>query len=217
MIGDKINIKEDYFSLAENIYEEGLKDIISNHKKICLSIAGESGCGKSVTAEVFKLFLLQKGIETVCLQQDDYFLLPPKSNHEARLKNINNVGFKEINASILQQNINDFKNAKNFLIKPLVNYEENSIGVEEINFSDCQVLIIEGTYVNFLENIDYKIFLEMTYKDSLQQRKDRNREEMTDFIEEVLSVEHEIIKKQRTASNMIITKEYQIKHIRYED
>ena len=212
MIGDKINIKEDYFSLAENIYEVGLKDIISNREKICLSIAGESGCGKSVTAEVLKLFLVQKGIKTICLQQDDYFLLPPKSNHEARLKNINKVGFKEINASLLQQNINDFKTGKSDLIKPLVHYEENFIDEEELNVSECQVLIVEGTYVNFLENIDYKIFLEMTYKDSLQQRKDRDREEMTDFIEEVLSIEHEIIKKQAIASNMIITKEYQIKH-----
>ena len=210
MIGDKINIKADYFSLAEKIYLEILSKKLLDKDKICISIAGESGCGKSVTAEVLKIFLKEKGIETINLQQDDYFFLPPKTNHFYRLKNINNVGLDEVNLELLQKNINDFKTKKTSLEKPLVNYTEDTIVEEEIDLENIKVLIIEGTYVNTLNNIDLKIFIARTYIQTLKQRKERNREEMTDFIENVLSIEHDIIKTQQKSANLIIDKNYQL-------
>ena len=210
MIGDKINIKADYFSLAEKIYLEILNSNLLDKNKLCISIAGESGCGKSVTAEVLKLFLLEKGIESINLQQDDYFFLPPKTNHAARVKDIKNIGVIEVNLEHLQDNINDFKNEKIQIEKPLVNYTEDTIVEEKIDLENTKVLIVEGTYVNILENIDLKIFISRTYLDTLEQRKGRNREEMTDFIENVLSIEHDIIKTQQKSANLIIDKNYQL-------
>jgi uridine kinase len=209
MIGDKINIKQDYFCLAEKIYLEILKKKLLDKDKICISVAGESGSGKSVTGKVLKLFLLEKGIETINLQQDDYFFLPPKTNHSYRTKNIKNVGLDEVNLELLQENINDFKSGKTEIEKPLVHYAKDIIVEEEINLEKTKVLIVEGTYVNVLKNIDFKIFIERNFKDTLKQRIERNREEMTDFIENVLAIEHGIIKNQQSNVNLIINKEYQ--------
>ncbi|SFI29691.1 zeta toxin family protein [Halpernia frigidisoli] len=211
MIGDKINIKAEYFSLAEEIYLEILNKNILVQNKVCISVAGESGCGKSVTAEVLKSVLNEKGIKTVNLQQDDYFFLPPKTNHASREKDIRNVGLVEVNLEHLQENIDDFKKAKNQIEKPLVNYEADIIIEEEIDLEKIKVLIVEGTYVNMLENIDLKIFIARTYLDTLEQRKSRNREEMTAFIENVLSIEHNIIKKQEMTADLVINKDYKIK------
>lgn len=211
MIGDKINIKPEYFSLAEEIYLEILGKNLLEKNRICISVAGESGCGKSVTAEVLKSVLNEKGIKTVNLQQDDYFFLPPKTNHAAREKDIKNVGLAEVNLEHLQKNIDEFKNANTHIQKPLVNYEADIIIEEEIDLEKIKVLIVEGTYVNTLENIDLKIFIARTYLDTLEQRKSRNREEMTDFIETVLSIEHDIIKKQKLTADLVIDKDYKIK------
>ena len=210
MIGDKITIKEEYFSLAEKIYIEIVDKKLLDKNKICISVAGESGSGKSVTSEILKLVLKEKGFNTIKLQQDDYFFLPPKTNHASRVKNINNVGLNEVNLERLQQNIDDFKSTKTKIEKPLVNYGADSIAEEEIDLEKVKILVVEGTYVNYLENIDLKIFIERTYKDTLEQRKERNREEITDFIENILSIEQNIIIKQANNANIIINKDYQL-------
>ncbi len=43
---------------------------------------------------------------------DDYFKLPPRSNHENRLKSLDNVGLQEVNLNLIQENIKDFKKGK---------------------------------------------------------------------------------------------------------
>lgn len=211
MIGDKIKIEEEYFSLAKKIYAEIFKDESVNKDHFCISVAGESGSGKSVTAEVLRQFLGEKGIPTLTFHQDDYFKLPPRSNHTARLKDIQSVGLDEVNLKVLQENIDDFHHSKKMISKPVINYDENTITEELIDIQNIQILIVEGTYVNFLKNIDCKIFINRTYKETRQQRTERNREEMTDFIEEVLSLEHGIIQTQQSSADLIITNDYQIK------
>ena len=53
-------------------------------KKIAIGIGGESGSGKSVTAYALQRILADHNIQSVVIQMDDYFILPPKLNHENR-------------------------------------------------------------------------------------------------------------------------------------
>ena len=60
--------------------------------RVVIAIAGESGSGKSVTATTLAGELDATGIVTIVLHQDDYFLLPPRTNHEHRVHDLRNVG-----------------------------------------------------------------------------------------------------------------------------
>ncbi len=207
MIGDIIDIREEYLLLAKKIIRA-----ISNEfgkSKIVIAVGGESGSGKSVTAIALSRILAQKNISSIILHQDDYFFFPPKTNDLRRRENIANVGVQEVNLEKLSQNIFQFKNNQKKITKPLVNYNENNITEEIVMIDEAQVLLVEGTYVLSIPNLDYKIFIERTYKDTFEQRKNRNRDVIDEFSERVLEIEHKIIKKYHTLAHGIIDKQYQ--------
>jgi uridine kinase len=211
MIGDKIIIRPAYFSIAEKIAEQIKKqNLVSTTKKLVVGIAGESGSGKSVTAICLQQVLELQNKKVVVIHQDDYFLLPPKTNHEAREKNINHVGAQEVKLDVLQTNIDDFIKNKKSITKPLV---ESKIDEEQIDIEPADVLIIEGTYVLQLQQLAHKIFMTRTYVDTLPQRIERGREQHSAFIEQVLQIEHNIISKQKQQADMIVLKDYSLQTI----
>ena len=75
---------------AEEIAPAMLKAIASSDDKYTITVAGIHS-GKSETATATEV-LEAAGISSVILQQDDYFVYPPKSNDMARRKNISWVG-----------------------------------------------------------------------------------------------------------------------------
>jgi len=209
MIGDVINLEQKHLDTAENIY----KIINGNYNypdKWALGICGESGSGKSVTAFALKKVLEEKGVKSLVIQMDDYFKLPPRSNHENRLKSLDNVGLQEVNLNLIQENIKDFKKGKTTIEKPLVDYHANSVSQEIVQIEDVQVLIIEGTYILDINEFDFTIFINRNYKDTYENRMIRNRDEQTDFVEKVLEIEHNIIRKFKEKADVILEKNYQI-------
>ena len=211
MIGDIIQIDEKHLSTAEQIFTILNTKIPSgNHDKYAVGIAGESGSGKSVTAYAVSKILEKNNIKSVVIQMDNYFKLPPKSNHENRLISIDNVGTHEVNLDLLSQNIQDFKTGKDSFEKPLVNYPENSISTEIIDTKDVQVIIVEGTYILELDDFDFKIFIDRNYKSTYKNRMERNRDEKSDFVEQVLQIEHHIIKEYKSKANLILDNDYKV-------
>lgn len=211
MIGDKIHLTEKYIKTAEEIVNLlSAKSGFGSGNKSVIGIGGESGCGKSVTAFALQKVLTEKGLKSIVLQMDDYFKLPPRSNHENREKDLKNVGQHEVDLSLLAENINDFKNGKSFTQKPLVDYKDNSISKENLEFENIEFLVVEGTYILKLDNFDHKIFIDRNYKDTFENRMNRNRDEKSDFVEKVLEIEHNIIKTFKDKADYILDKNYQI-------
>lgn len=211
MIGDIIEIKPRHLVTAREILEafknSGLFD--KNHK-IAIGIAGESGSGKSVTAYALQNVLNEVNIKSLVLQMDDYFKLPPRTNHENRLKSIENVGTQEVDLAKLSQNISDFKAGEKLIKKPLVHYNENRIAAEDINAEDYTVIIAEGTYILEIDDFDFKIFIDRNYKDTYENRMDRNRDDKSEFVEKVLEIEHQIIKQFKAKADLVLGKNYEI-------
>ncbi len=210
MIGDIIELKEKHLAIAKEIITI-LKQRLSlqTPPKIAIGVAGESGSGKSVTAFSLQKVLEQEQVKSIVLQMDDYFKLPPKTNHENRLKSLDNVGIHEVDLEKLAQNITSFKNGDSEIEKPLVDYNENSIGTEKIYASGYDVVIVEGTYVFEAEGFDYKIFIDRNYRDTYENRMERNRDEKSDFVEEVLEIEHQIIRNFKNNADLILGKNYE--------
>lgn len=210
MIGDIIELKEKHLAIAKEIIAI-LKQRLSlqTPSKIAIGVAGESGSGKSVTAFSLQKVLEQEQVKSIVLQMDDYFKLPPRTNHENRLKSLDNVGIHEVDLEKLAQNITAFKNGVSEIEKPLVNYNENSIGTEKIDASEYDVVIVEGTYIFEAEGFDYKIFIDRNYRDTYENRMERNRDEKSDFVEEVLEIEHQIIRNFKNNADLILGKNYE--------
>ncbi|NQT60581.1 MAG: hypothetical protein HQ557_16530 [Bacteroidetes bacterium] len=190
MIGDKLVIKKKHTERAMDICDVVVSKYTSPY---VITVAGESGTGKSETAFEICRILLGKGIKAAVIQQDDYFVFPPKTNHLMRMNNREQVGPFEVKLDFLDSNLRSFKKGENPIYKPLVDYDKDLLLSEELDVSGVRILIVEGTYTSLLRYADFRIFLDGNFRETLGSRNERNREKYDPFLEEILEKEHEII------------------------
>ena len=205
MIGDKLVITDYHRENGRKVAEAVLKRIESVDRVFTVSVSGESGSGKSETAQTTAEELEKHGLRVVILGQDDYFKLPPKSNAKKRHEGIEWVGIGEVRLDLLDEHLGKAKSGTKEIIKPLVYFEEDRIGEETLSLEGIQVVIAEGTYTALLDEIDLHAFIDATYHHTLEHRKKRARDQAEgDFIERVLEIEHQIIAKNKTRAHVVL-------------
>lgn len=214
MIGDKLTYHSTYKQTTSLVLDT-LKDQLNKEHRICIAVGGESGCGKtSLTYALLKDIEEATNLRGFIFHADDYFILPPKDNHNQRLEDISNVGTQEVQLELLDTHINEFKKGKSNLKKPLVIYDENVILEEHVNCLEYDFCLVEGTYVMLLEEPNYKLFMEINYHDTHDLRIKRARDIIDDFTEQVLEIEHQIVKKHRQMAALSIDKKYNITNLK---
>ena len=212
MRGDIIIVEEHHRSAAEAIAPTLLKAIAAAGGKYTITVAGESGSGKSETATAIAEVLEEAGISSVILQQDDYFVYPPKSNDAARREDISWVGTQEVKIDLLSAHMKAFLDGADVIKKPLVHYATDSIGEEVFAFGDAKVAIAEGTYTSLIENVNMRVFIARDFNQTREHRRKRNRDasELDEFTEEVLKIEHVIISAHRAYANIVVNPDYSV-------
>jgi uridine kinase len=213
MKGDVIVLEEHHRRAAGMIVPQIVEKIKNKTTRYTITIAGESGSGKSETGQAIVDELEKYGLKSVLLGQDDYFVLPPKSNDAKRRADPEWLGpHVEVKLDVLDQNLKDAINGQTAITKPLVDYHHNSVEEETISLEGVQVVIAEGTYTSLLKHVDTKIFIARNRLDTLAHRQKRNRgNEVGDpFIEQVLITEHKIIAGHKQLADFVITKDYDV-------
>ena len=210
MIGDRLIIKEKHRRAGEQIVERIAPELRSSARIYTITIAGESGSGKSETGQAVADALIRRGFKTLVLQQDDYFVHPPKTNDRTRRRDIGWVGMQEVRLDLLDQHLSQARSGAETIVKPLVVYEEDRITEETVSLRGIAAVVAEGTYTTALENVDTRVFIDLTYLDTLQSRLERAREAQDDFLERVLEIEHRIISAHKSRADYIIDKQYRV-------
>ena len=211
MKGDKLILMDYHRRAASEIVSHIIKNVRRKSTRYIIIVAGESGSGKSETGKAIADELDKFTIKSVLLGQDDYFVLPPKTNDLKRREDPEWLGpHVEVKLDVLEQNLVDAIQGKREIIKPLVDYDSNSIEDEIINLDGIKVLIAEGTYTSLLKHVDTRIFICRNWLDTFEHRQKRKRgNEVGDpFIEQVLSIEHKIIAGHKQLADILITKDY---------
>lgn len=217
MKGDIIVLEEHHKRAASEIVPVIVDRIREKEGRYTITVAGESGSGKSETGKAIADELGTHGISAVLLGQDDYFVLPPKSNDAKRREDDRWLGpHVEVRLGVLEQNLVDAIGGADQIVKPLVDYDANSIEEEVVDLSGIGVVIAEGTYTSLLKNVDTKVFIARNRVDTLEHRQKRNRgNEVGDpFIEKVLELEHKIIAGHRQLADFVITRDYDVVAVR---
>lgn len=217
MKGDKLVINEGHIRAANQTLELLLPGITSSQGRFVITIAGESGSGKSEIAAALSEALSRKDIKSVILQQDDYFVYPPKTNENMRRKDMRHVGLSEVRLDLLDRNIKDAVTGQSAIIKPLVIFDEDRIAEEMVNLEGIEAVIVEGTYTTTLKSAHQHIFIDRNYIDTLEARRKRAREAQDEFLENVLKIEHDIIQPQKTQASIIISRDYEARWNESED
>ena len=207
MIGDKLIIEKHHTDRAAELCDL-LSDLVEPERRLALSVAGESGTGKSELAYEIYRQLNERGIPAEVLQQDDYFVFPPRTNHEMRRRNLEQVGPYEVKLDFLDSNLRSFKRGESPIYKPLVVYDEDRITRQELDVAELAVLIAEGTYTSLLEFVDLRVFIDRDYRQTLEARKRRARDRWEPFIQDVLEREHEIITQHKALVDLVIPPDF---------
>ncbi len=207
MIGDKLVIEKHHTERAAEIIGL-LAEHLEASRRLTLSVAGESGAGKSELAYEIYRQLNEQGVPSGVLQQDDYFVFPPKTNHEMRRRNLEQVGPYEVKLDFLDSNLRSFKRGESPIYKPLVIYDEDRVTREEMEVDGLVVLIAEGTYTTLLELADVRVFIDRDYHQTLEARKRRARDKWEPFIQDVLEREHEIIFRHLALADLVVAEDF---------
>jgi uridine kinase len=213
MEGDVILVEEHHRKAAAAITAAVMESLMRKSSRYAISVAGESGSGKSETAKAIANELSKVGVRSVIIGQDDYFVLPPRSNDARRRADPEWLGpHVEVNLELMESNLRAAVDGATELIKPLVDYDDDRIGEERISLEGVAVVIAEGTYTSLLRRVDARVFIARSRLDTLEHRLKRNRggEALDPFVEQVLMREHMIIAGHRQLADFVISKDYDV-------
>jgi uridine kinase len=214
MKGDIILVEEHHRKAAGVIAPMIIEKLKTKPARYVISVAGESGSGKSETAKAIAEELSKLGIQSVILGQDDYFVLPPRSNDAKRRDDPEWLGpHVEVNMDLMEDNLRSAVEGATELNKPLVDYDNDRVGEERVSLEGIGAVIAEGTYTSLLRHVDIRVFIARSRLDTLEHRMKRNRggEAQDPFVEQVLTREHMIIAGHRYLADFVITKDYDVR------
>lgn len=194
------------------------------HERLVISLFGGSGSGKTTTAGALQQYLLNDGIGCFLLGGDDYPHRIPKRNDEERLRIFEESGEdglrdylgtpQEIDFDRINEVLADFHAGKNTITLRHMGREDGEIFSEETSFEGIRVLIVEWTHggSEYLEGVDLPVFLESSPEETRERRIRRNRDAnaASPFINMVVELEGEKLKRQRNRAKLIVGKDKKV-------
>lgn len=194
------------------------------HERLVISLFGGSGSGKTTIAGALQQYLLNDGIGCFLLGGDDYPHRIPKRNDEERLRIFEESGEnglrdylgtpQEIDFDRINEVLADFHAGKNTITLRHMGREDGEIFSEETSFEGIRVLIAEWTHggSEYLEGVDLPVFLESSPEETRERRIRRNRDAnaASPFINMVVELEGEKLKRQRNRAKLIVGKDKKV-------
>jgi uridine kinase len=214
MKGDVIIVEEHHRRASAIIAQRLAAEVRSRPRRTTISVAGESGSGKSEMGQALVEAFDTLGIPGAVLGQDDYFVLPPRSNDRARREDISTVGPQEVRLDQLDEHLAAARSGAPEIRKPLVVYADDAIEEETISLGEARVVVAEGTYTTLLQNVDTRVFIARNRLDTMEARARRAREPADPFVEEVLKIEHAIISAHRSRADVVLSRDYEVEFVR---
>jgi uridine kinase len=211
MKGDILKIKPYHTAAARAVYGLLAGDIKRTPGRFVVAVGGESGAGKSEVAAELGRLAAEDGVPAVVIQQDDYFVLPPKTNDRKRREDFAWVGPGEVRLALLDEDLARARDAAEAeLTKPLSLFDEDALAAETVPLAGVMLIIVEGTYVTSLRNVDRRVFIDRDYRATREARAERGREGQDDFLERVLAREHEFVSKLKEGADIVINEDYSV-------
>ncbi|PKP36388.1 MAG: uridine kinase [Bacteroidetes bacterium HGW-Bacteroidetes-15] len=215
MLGDILLINELHKAAAQSLLEVVTADREKklsqdpNYKYI-IAISGESGAGKSELSHSLALLLKGLNIRVKVIHADNYYGVPPLLRKEWRIEQgLNVIGPNEYDWDLLHKNIREFKEDMIARI-PCIDIIPEQTDELITDFQKINLLIVDGLYAIKANEVDLRIFIELTYKETKMMQLMRGKEEVDEFRSKILEREHVGVMSLRPLANIIINKNYDV-------
>ena len=213
MLGDILLIEEKHKKAGEVIIQKILEQ---KKDKFIVAISGESGSGKTELAHVVARGLRKHGIMAKPVHTDNYYNTHPLERREWRQKyGIENVvGYDEYRWDAIYKNIDDFKNSR-VSEMPCVDLVTEQVDTLITDFKVIDVLVLDGLYAIKTENVDLRVFIELTYLETKKKHtKDvRGKEVMDEVRWATLAQEHRMVQSLKSMADLFVDQDYNVREV----
>jgi uridine kinase len=207
MLEDILLIGEHHRKAAAVILEEIEKKM---KPRMIVAISGESGSGKSELTHVIAKELFKKGIVAKPIHIDNFYRTLPlernawRKEHGVELV----VGPEEYDWETINRVVDDFRNGRESNM-PCVDLVTQRVDRLTTDFSEVEVLVIDGLYAIKTPGVDLAVMIELTYHETKKAQSSRGKEATDAFRFRVLEAEHQAVQALRPLVHIFVSKEYE--------
>jgi len=210
MLGDILLIQEKHKKAGEAIIQIILQQ---KKEKFIVAISGESGSGKTELAHVIAKGLRKYGIFAKPMHTDNFYNTHPLKRRAWRMKEgiENVVGYNEYKWDEINQVVDDFKNSR-VSEMPCVDLVTEQVDKLTTDFSEVDMLIVDGLYATKTEGVDLRIFIDITYLETKEKHtKDARGKEVMDEVRwATLAQEHKMVQSLKPLADIVISKDFDV-------
>jgi uridine kinase len=207
MLGDVLLIEEKHKHAAARIAE---KIPAGRQPKFVAAVSGESGSGKSELAHCLGRALKEKGITAKLVHSDNYYLTLPKQRNDWRKAHgPESIGKSEYDWDRLHQTIDDFRQNRRAEM-PCIDLITDQVDTLITDFSETDILIIDGLYAIGAKGVDLRVFIDLTYHETKKAQLLRGKEKVDEWRMTVLEHEHRQVSSLKEKADLIVTGTYEV-------
>jgi uridine kinase len=201
MINEILLLDKKHEDAARLIYDRVKPEF---HDKYIITISGEVETGKAEVAHLLGRMFKKDGLMVKILHMDNYYKIPPRERTRWRKEHgIESIGYDEYDWETIEKNITSFREEKEDVL-PCVDLFTGQIDRLSTDFTGIQLLIIEGLYSIKVKESDLKVFVEMTYKETMQEQLASGKEELDEFRMQILEQEHKVVQSLKPLADFYI-------------
>lgn len=201
MLNDLVSINKKHEDAALSVYERINTERVP---KYIVTLSGEVSSGKCEISNALARLYKKDGVKCKILHMDDYYKIPPEERTAWRMKRgIESIGYDEYNWPRIRQNITEFRNGTKSSL-PCVDLVTLQVDELITDFSEIDMLIINGLYSVKIQEANLRVFVELTYKETLEQQIAEKKEELDDFRMKVLEREHQVVQSLKPEADFFI-------------
>ncbi len=212
MLGDVLLINDMHKEAAQSICERVLTDRNAKEERYryVVGISGESGSGKSELAHALGNLLKDNNIRVKVIHTDNYYRIQPLLREEwRRNKGFDQIGITEYDWVKIRKTLRDFKEEQECMI-PCIDLISEQVDKLITDFSKVDLLIVDGLYAIKANDIDMRVFIDLTYHETKINQIIRMKEALSDFRLGILEHEHEAVTSLKHMAELVVDKSYQV-------
>ena len=212
MLGDILLINDMHKEAAQSICERVLaeREAKEERYRYVVGIAGESGSGKSELAHALGNCLKDHNIRVKVIHTDNYYRIQPLLREEwRRNKGFDQIGINEYDWVKIRKTLRDFKEEQECMI-PCIDLIPEQVDKLITDFSKVDLLIVDGLYAINANDIDMRVFIDLTYHETKINQIIRMKEALSDFRLGILEREHQAVISLKHMADLVVDKSYQV-------
>ncbi len=207
MLSDVLLIEEKHQLAAQKIYEY-IEKVRTG--RFVVAISGESGSGKTELSHCLANLYKKAGLKAKPLHTDNYYMsLPEIRNQWREAHGRESIGYTEYDWDVINKNLVDFR-AGAVTEMPCVDIVTDQVDRLITDFAKIDVLILDGLYALKTDDVDMRVFIDITYEETKKAQLRRGKEAQTPFRTMVLEREHEVVTSLKDMADLYVSRNFEV-------